>query len=95
MEHVVPAQWTGEELTFELTLVICHGEKTCLVADAVDTGFCLLASPPVLFGPQHFGDLLAFPSQSMWFVWGDPKTWLQGGYVTQVWPIRASHASDQ
>lgn len=45
MEHVVPAQWTGEELTFELTLVICHGEKTCLVADAVDTGFCLPGLP--------------------------------------------------
>lgn len=56
MEDFVPAQWIGEEDTFEQNLeehakfVISTGKrKARLVADAVDTGLCLPGLPSPLF----------------------------------------------
>lgn len=96
MEDLVPAQWFGEEDTSEpnlreqAKLVISTGKSHAWWQMRWTLGCVFLVSPPLSFWTStlwsSLGGLLPFPSQSMWFVWVNPKPWLQGGSVAQVWP---------
>lgn len=83
MEDLVPAQWTGQEATFEPNLEK-HANGPFLTRHRHayrrahwTLGFVVLASVPLslwtLAPRSSLGDRL-FPFQSMWFVWSGLQT---------------------